>query len=117
MSMTLSSVTSTILSIQTKHMLTRRHRLRAEYFESKGQEIGQRILKRDLLLKACGFILLVGSVGLGKQTNYGYITIRKIILSVLQYLLSLAAAQRLKRKKSITVVLLNRKLRSLTHVK
>jgi hypothetical protein len=50
------------------------------------------MLKRDLHLRACGFILPVRSVGSGKQTKYGYITTGKIILSVLQYLLSLAAA-------------------------
>jgi hypothetical protein len=64
-----SLVISITLSIQTKHTLTRRRRLKAEYFESKEQEIGQRISKRDLLLKAYGFILLVGLAGLGKQTN------------------------------------------------
>ena len=109
-SMTLFLVISIILSIQTKHILIRRRRLKAEYFESKGQEIGQRTLKRDLHLRACDIILLVGSVGSGKQTNYGSITTRKIILSVLQYLLSLAAAQRPKQKKNITVVLPNGKL-------
>ena len=58
----LSLVSSIISSIQMKHTSTIRHRLRVEYFESKGREINQRISKRGHRLRVSGFTLPHGAL-------------------------------------------------------
>jgi hypothetical protein len=65
----LSSVSSTISCIQTKHISILRHRHKAWFLGSKGSGIIQRILKKGLRLKVSDSTSPHGSLGGEKHRN------------------------------------------------